>query len=221
MLIFGSYPEVYFPSQLTSLNRLENIASNYLYKDILQLADINRPELLEKLLQALALQISSEVSYSELANMLDVSIVTIEKYIQLLEDSFIIFRLQSLARNQRTEINKSRKIYFWDLGIRNYLINNFNDLSLRSDTGKLWENFCVAERMKYLKYNQKLTKSYFWRNYAQAEIDYLEESNGHFQAFECKYNSNKKSKLPKNFSDYYTVSSYQNINPQSIGEFLL
>jgi uncharacterized protein len=221
MLIYGSYPEVFLPTDLPSINRLENIASNYLYKDVLQLADINRPELLEKLLQALALQISCEVSYAALANLLDISIVTVERYIQLLEDSFIIFRLQALARNHRTEINKTRKIYFWDLGIRNYLINSFNDLNLRDDTGKLWENFCVSERLKYNRYNQKLTKAYFWRNYAQAEIDYIEEKDGQFDTFEFKYNPNKKTKLPKNFSDNYSVKNYQTITPQNISELLI
>jgi predicted AAA+ superfamily ATPase len=220
MLIYGSYPEVRFPGKFTSLDRLQNIASNYLYKDVLSLVDINKPELLEKLLQALALQIGSEVSYSELANLLDVSIPTIERYINLLEKSFIIFKLRSLARNHRTEINKSRKIYFWDLGIRNYLINNFNQLRLRDDVGKLWENFCVLERIKYLKYSQILAGSYFWRNYAQAEIDYIEESGGSFDAFEFKFNPKKKARLPKNFDSNYKVRSFQVISPSTIFDFV-
>jgi predicted AAA+ superfamily ATPase len=220
MMITGSYPEVMFSDQFDPLDRLQNIASNYLYKDVLSLVDVNRPELLEKLLQALALQVSSEVSYGELSNMLDVSIPTVERYVDLLEKSFIIFRLQSLARNQRTEINKSRKIYFWDLGIRNYLINNFNELHLRDDVGRLWENFCVVERIKYLKYNQKMVNKFFWRNYAQAEVDYLEEEGGGFRAFEFKYNSKKGARLPKNFRDNYKVSEFSVINPENFEGFV-
>lgn len=201
-LIYGMYPEV-ITQQGNERETLQQLAGSYLYKDLLSLEGIRKPELLERLLRALALQLGNEVSYNELANTLQVDKKTIETYIQLLEKAFVIFRLQPFSRNLRNEITSSRKIYFYDNGIRNAIIANFNPLELRQDVGELWENFLISERMKFLSYSNKWSNRYFWRTHAQQEIDYIEEHDGNIFAYEFKWSKKVKAKFPKTFLATY------------------
>lgn len=217
-LIYGLYPEVVTKmDQASSL--LPELASSYLYKDVLQFQDIRKPELLERLLQSLALQIGSEVSYNELATTLHVGKETIAHYVELLEKSFVIFRLAPFSRNLRNELTKMRKIYFYDLGIRNALIRNFNPLHLRTDVGALWENFLICERLKNNVNDGAFLNSYFWRTHQQQEIDYLEESAGKLAAFEFKWKS-VNWKLPKAFSTAYPESPGLAVHQNNFLEFL-
>lgn len=218
-MIFGMYPEV-----ITNLGNeseiLKQLSSSYLFKDLLSYNGIRKPELLEKLLKALAFQIGNLVSYSELANMLQVDKNTISTYIDLLEKAFVIFRLQPFSRNLRKEISTSRKIYFYDTGIRNTLINNFNSFDFRDDQGALWENFVIAERIKYLHYQGLYSNAWFWRTQQQQEIDYLEESGGLLSGYEFKWNLDRKYKVPAIFSETYPKSEIQVISKQNFLPFV-
>jgi len=218
-LLYGSYPDVLNnpgdePAMLTSL------AAGYLYKDLLSFGNVRKPEILEKLLQSLALQMGNEVSYNELANLLRVSKDTITNYIDLLEKSFIIFRLPPFSRNLRTEIATSRKVYFYDNGIRNMLINNFNPLELRTDKGALWENFLISERKKRNLYAQYLHNSFFWRTHQGQEIDYVEDAGGQISAYEFKWNPNRKAKIPATFATAYPNANWSVVNTESFRPFL-
>lgn len=186
-LIFGSYPDILNHAD-DAKELLMNLASSYLYKDLLSLESVRRPALLGKLLTALALQVCSEVSYNELAQTVGTDNKTVEKYIDLLEKCYIIFRLNGFNRNLRTELKKGKKIYFYDNGIRNAILQNFAPLSLRQDTGAMWENFIISERIKANQYAGRYVNSYFWRTTQQQEIDYVEESDGRFSVFEMKWN---------------------------------
>lgn len=203
-LIYGMYPDV-IVNRSNAQEILKQLASSYLYKDVLALSGIRRPELLEKLLQALALQLGNEVSYNELAQLLEVDKATVAKYIDLLEKTFIVFKLRSFNRNARNEIKNNRKIYFYDTGIRNAILNNFNALDLRTDKGALWENFLIAERMKRNTYHQRYVNSYFWRTTTGQEIDYVEEANGILTAYEFKWKTQPKHKLPASFFSNYNA----------------
>ncbi len=201
-LIYGMYPDVInHPAQPHIV--LQQLTESYLYKDMLSLASIRKPELVERLLKALALQVGSEVSYNELAQLLEVDKGTIITYLDLLEKSFIIFRLGSFSRNLRNEIKNNRKIYFWDNGIRNLLIANLNPLELRQDKGALWENFLVTERMKFLMYRQIIANRFFWRTTQQQEIDYIEERNGIISAYEFKWKESGRIRTPDSFHKMY------------------
>jgi hypothetical protein len=204
-LLYGMYPDV-INHPATQGMVLQQLTESYLYKDILALANIRKPELLERLLQALALQIGSEVSYNELAQLLGIDKATVMTYIDLLEKSFIVFRIHSFSRNMRNEIKNNRKIYFWDNGVRNMIVANFNPLALRTDKGALWENFIVAERAKYLRYHQVVANRYFWRTVQQQEIDYLEEQNGIISPYEIKWKSPQKVRTPSTFAKAYHAS---------------
>jgi uncharacterized protein len=218
-LIFGMYPEVIMHKG-NETEILLQLSESYLYKDLLQYQGIRKPEILGKILQALALQVSSEVSFNELSNLLQIDKNTVSNYIDLLEKAFIIFRLTPLKRNLRNEINSGRKIYFFDNGIRNSLIANHNPLALRIDAGALWENFLVSERRKYLHYNRILANTFFWRTHAQQEIDYLEERNGKIYAYEFKWNPRKVGKPPKTFLNAYPNAEFQTITPENLNSFL-
>ncbi len=201
-LIYGMYPDVLNDPSLEA-QTLKNLTQSYLYQDILALAGIRKPDILDKLLMALALQIGNEVSYNELAQLLQIDKITVMKYIDLLEQSFIIFTLPSFSRNLRNEIKNNRKIYFYDNGIRNAIIKNFNGLDTRNDKGALWENFLISERRKQNAYTQNDCRTYFWRTQIQQEIDYLEESNGEIRAFEFKWNNTKTFRYPAAFAKTY------------------
>lgn len=200
-LLYGLYPEV-INNQGNERETLKNLVNSYLYRDILAFSDIRKPDVLEKLLQALALQLGSEVNYNELSGLIGINKITVQKYIDILEKGYVVFKLNSFSRNIRNEIKQNRKIYFYDNGIRNMLIGNFNQLDLRVDKGALWENFLVSERRKQNLYKDTFAKMYFWRTKQQQEIDFVEEKNGEISAFEFKW-SNKKAKFPQNFIDTY------------------
>lgn len=218
-MIFGMYPEV-INDLGNEAEVLRQISGSYLFKDLLSYNGIRKPELLEKLLKALAFQIGNLVSYNELANMLQVDKNTISTYIDLLEKAFVIFRLQPFSRNLRKEISTSRKIYFYDTGIRNTLINNLNSFDFRDDQGMLWENFVIAERMKYLHYQGLYSNTWFWRTQQQQEIDYLEESGGILSGYEFKWNLDRKYKVPTIFSGTYPKSEIQVISKQNFLPFV-
>lgn len=219
-LIYGSYPDIVNHAD-EAKELLMNIASSYLYKDLLALEDIRRPALLEKLLVALALQVGNEVSYNEIAQTVGSDSKTVEKYIDLLEKCYIVFRLGAFSRNLRTELKKSKKIYFYDNGIRNAVIQNFSPLSMRNDTGALWENFFISERIKANEYEGRYAKSYFWRTTQQQEIDYIEESDGQFAVFEMKWNPRKKTTpLPAAFLKTYPVAQEAVVTPENYLEWL-
>lgn len=219
-LLYGMYPDVINnPGQEKQI--LNQLSSSYLYKDLLAFRGIRKPEILEKLLRALAFQVGNEVSFNELSQIVEIDKITIENYINLLEQAFVVFRLQPLSRNLRNEINTSRKIYFYDNGIRNAIIDNFNPINLRNDIGALWENFMISERMKLNHYHDYFGKTYFWRTHAKQEIDYIEEANGTFSAFEFKWNPKAKSKFPKTFIDSYLPKATQIIHRDNFNAFLM
>ncbi len=205
-LLYGFYPEV-INNQGNERETLKNLVNSYLYRDILAFSEIRKPEVLEKLLQALALQLGGEVNYNEISQLVGINKVTVQKYIEILEKGYVIFKLQSFNRNIRNEIKQSRKIYFYDNGIRNMIIGNFNQLDLRVDKGALWENFLVSERRKQHLYKDTFTKMYFWRTKQQQEIDFVEEYSGQINGFEFKW-SDKKSKIPSNFLETYSAKGH-------------
>lgn len=218
-LIYGMYPGIV----LTTLDKsklLTELSGDYLYKDILSLDSVRKPSIIPKLLQALALQITGEVSLTELGETAGCDRNTVIRYLDLLEKSFVIFTLPSLARNQRNEIKKTRKIYFWDNGIRNALINQFNPLALREDTGKLWENFMVSEIIKKDQNEDKLASYYFWRTHQQQEIDLIREKNSVFDAFEFKWSPSKALKMPERFTAEYKVGSFLEVHRKNYTEVL-
>jgi hypothetical protein len=220
ILRYGTYPDVFFSEDKEAASKLEEIASSYLFKDILSFDKIKKSSIIVKLLQLLALQVGSEVSYNELASKLGINRITVEKYIDILEQCFILFRINSFSRNLRNEISKSIKIYFYDLGVRNILIKNLNPLDIRNDAGFLWENFCILERIKRNKYNNIFANYYFWRTYDQKEIDFIEERDGKLFAYEFKLNK-EHSKAPSIFLETYKNSQYQTINRENYYKFLI
>ncbi len=220
ILRYGLYPDVFDSADTDAQEEIINITSNYLYKDILQFERIKKADLILNLLRALAFQIGQEVSYNELARLLSENVHTITRYIELLEKNFVIFRLKSFSRNPRVEIAKGQKIYFYDLGICNALINNFNPPEMRADKGGLWENFCIVERLKFNANNRIFVNTYFMRTYSQQEIDYIEEKGGQLACFEFKYQSKKNLQLPKQFSERYPNSSFTVVDTQNIHTFL-
>lgn len=220
-MIYGYYPEVVSnPGDENEI--LKELSNSYLYKDILSLDNISKPDKIVRLLKALALQIGSQVSYNEIGGLIGLDTKTVEKYIDILEKSFIVFRLSSFSRNLRNELKSSRKIYFWDMGIRNAVISNLSQVENRQDAGALWENFVIAERMKSLAYRDSFASSYFWRTRQQKEIDYIEEEDGHIRAFEIKWNPKKSNaRCPEAFLTAYPDAEYKVISPENIEEFLL
>jgi predicted AAA+ superfamily ATPase len=201
-ILYGLYPEVInnFGDEKETLRQL---TESYLYKDLLAYGGIRKPEVLEKLARALALQIGSEVSYNELSQLVGVDKNTISHYIDLLCQTYVIFKLPGFSKNLRNEIKMNQKIYFYDTGIRNMVIGNFNPIDLREDKGSLWENFIIAERLKFRHYSRSLAKPYFWRTTRQQEIDYIEENEGKVYAWEIKFNPTAKMKVPKIFKETY------------------
>lgn len=219
-MVYGMYPGIFHLSSAVQKEKhLRELSSSYLFKDLLELSSIRNTTTIINLLKMLALQIGSEVSLTELGRNLGVSQETVSSYIDLLEQSFIVFRLSGFSRNLRKEISKRDKIYFWDLGIRNSLLNNHLSLNLRNDTGAMWENFMVAERIKYLSYNQIFASSYFWRTYTGAELDYVEEYQGELFAYEIKFRK-AISKAPGTWIDNYG-SNYKCITVDNFHEFVL
>lgn len=220
-LIFGSYPDILNHAD-DAKELLMNLAGSYLYKDLLSLESVRRPALLGKLLTAIALQVCSEVSYNELAQTVGTDNKTVEKYVDLLEKCYIIFRLNGFNRNLRTELKKGKKIYFYDNGIRNAILQNFAPLSLRQDTGALWENFIISERIKANHYAGRYVNSYFWRTTQQQEIDYVEESDGRFSVFEMKWNPRRaNTQFPSSFLTAYDVREKAVVTPENWMEWVM
>ena len=219
-LVYGYYPEV-VTSTGNERNVLKMLADSYMYKDVLAMGNIKKSDKLLTLLQAIAFQVGDQVSYSELASTVGIDVKTVESYIDVLEKCYIIFRLPSLSRNLRNELKNNRKIYFYDNGIRNALISNFSQMELRTDSGALWENFAISERIKFTAYNQLWCNRYFWRTHEQKEIDYVEDSDGILSSFEFKYNPKKKVSVPKHFAEAYPDASFKVITPDNFEEFVL
>lgn len=218
-IIYGSYPDV-VNNPGKERDTLVEIANSYLYKDILQLDNIRKSGRIEKLLQALAFQVGSEVSYNELAQIVgNIDSATVEKYLDLLEKAFVIFKLPALSRNLRNELKKGKKYYFYDNGIRNVLISNFSILDMRMDKGALWENFLISERLKNNSYDKRYINSYFWRTHDKAEIDYIEETDGVLNAYEFKW-KDRKVNFSYSFRDAYPNHTTNVVNRENFEEFV-
>jgi predicted AAA+ superfamily ATPase len=220
-LVYGFYPDVVNnPGEEKEI--LTNIVNSYLYKDVFEFQDIRKSFVIEKLVQALALQVGSEVSFNELGNLLGIDSITVQRYVDLLEKAYVIFHTRSYSRNVRNELKKSIKIYFYDNGVRNSVISNFSPVELRSDIGALWENFLISERIKNNAYHNKNTKYYFWRTTQKQEIDFIEEVDQNLFAYEFKYNSKKaKTKCPLTFSNNYPNVPFNVITSENYMDFVL
>ncbi|MEQ9299065.1 MAG: ATP-binding protein [Cyclobacteriaceae bacterium] len=219
LLRYGSYPELVTATSEEARILLDDLAARYLYKDVLMFENLRRPESLHKLLQLLAHQIGSEVSTHELAKTLKINERTVSRYIDLLEKAFVIFSLSSLSGNLRKEISKKKKIYFYDVGIRNSIIQQYQPMDIRNDRGALWENFLIVERMKMLSSKQQNPRRYFWRTHDQQEVDYLEESDGILSAYEFKWQT-KKNKIPTAFEKAYPEAAFQWIDQSNFTGFV-
>lgn len=217
LLIYGTYPDIYEGDREIKEKHLIEVTKSYLYKDILELENVKNSSSLDSLLAALALQVGSEVSLTELSNLLDLNLRTIERYIDLLEKNYVIFRLPPYFTNQRKVLSKQNKIYFYDLGIRNAIINNFNPLSKRNDRGALWENFLILERIKSNEYEGRHVSKFFWRTYDGAEIDYIEKYADSLDGYEFKWSKEKSA--PKSWFEYPNAT-YKLINKENYKEFL-
>lgn len=214
-LIYGSYPDILTHGE-DAHELLNQLSDSYLYKDVLAADNLRKPELLNKLLRALAFQVGSEVSYNELSKTIGTDSKTVERYIELLEKCFVIFRLNGLSRNLRNELKKAKKIYFYDNGVRNAVIQQFAPLNMRSDVGALWENFFISERIKYNHYRGHYCNTYFWRTNSQQEIDYIEERDGEYTAFEMKWNPKKgRSAFPQSFLKAYPIAGTAVVTPEN------
>lgn len=220
-LIYGFYPQVYTSETVEKkITELESIRNGYLLRDILELDNMKDSLFIFNLLRQIAFQVGQDISYSELASNLNVNKKTVMRYLELLEKSYVIFSHHGFSRNLRKEYTKSPRYYFWDNGIFNSLISNYNRLNLRDDVGRLWENFCISERTKFLSYKQIPVNKYFWRTYDKKEIDMIEERGGKLYAFECKY-SISYIKPPKDFINSYPGSDFTVINKDNYLDYLI
>ena len=220
-LIYGSDPAILNHAN-DARELLRMLTDSYLYKDILATDNLRKPDVLDKLLRALAFQVGCEVSYNELAQIVGTDSKTVERYIELLEKCYIIFRLHGLSRNLRNELKKAKKIYFYDNGVRNAVIQQFAPLDIRNDAGALWENFFISERIKRNHYQQNYCNTFFWRTKSQLEIDYIEEQNGQMTAFEMKWNPKKaNASIPESFLNSYDVKETVVITPDNYLDYLL
>ncbi len=219
-LVYGSYPEIVTHPGDEEV-RLRQLTDSYLYKDLLEYDKIQKSDKLVKLIQALAYQIGSEVSYNELAQLCGIDPKTVDNYITILEKAYIVFRLGSFSRNLRNELKSSRKIYFYDNGIRNAVISNFSQIENRTDAGALFENYAVSECMKYKAYTPWYANSWFWRTTAMQEVDYIEEKDGNIYAYEFKWNPSRKAVAPLSFRNAYPDAQFMVINRDNIEDLLL
>ena len=219
LLVFGSYPDIVSRPLIQKPALLDELTGDYLFRDVLRFDNVRRPDILVNLLKAIALQLSNEVSFRELSSLLKVSVETVQRYLHLLEQSFVLFSLNSFSRNMRNELARSKKYYFYDIGIRNSLIQNYAFPENRADIGALWENFCITERLKYNQAKGRRVNMYFWRTYQQKEIDLIEEADGSLSAFEFKWGKSNAS-VPKDFLKNYPEATYQVVTPDRLFEFL-
>jgi predicted AAA+ superfamily ATPase len=221
-LIYGSYPELLKLNRaIDKENYLNELVTDYLLKDILAIDGVRNASKMMDLLKLIAFQIGKEVSYDELGKQLGMSKNTVERYLDLLSKVFVVFKVSGFSRNLRSEIVKSSKWYFYDLGIRNTLVSNYAPLDLRADRGDLWENYCLVERLKYLSYSETKAYYYFWRTYQQQEIDWIEDRGGQLFAFEIKWNENKKVKVPTAWKTAYPEASFDVISPANYIDWIL
>jgi predicted AAA+ superfamily ATPase len=219
-MLFGAYPEIFsYKTSIDKIAYLKQLTNSYLYKDILEYADIKHADKIDKLLRLIALQLGNEVSLSELANNLNISKETVGRYLELLEKSFVIFTLRGFSKNLRKEVTKMNKIYFYDLGVRNSIIENFSPLNNRTDGGSLFENYLIVERMKHNQYHQNFVSSYFWRLSTGAEMDYVEMGEGKLKAFEFKLGKNR-SKSKKSWLNAYPDADFELVNRENYLEFI-
>jgi predicted AAA+ superfamily ATPase len=221
LLVYGMYPQVFLAqNNIEKRVLLESIRNGYLLKDVLQLDNLKDSMFVMNLLRNLAFQIGNDVSYNELARSLNTTVKTVQRYLDILEKSYIIFRMNGFSRNLRKEISKSPRFYFWDNGIRNAVISQFDQLETRNDIGKLWENFCISERIKKQNNSQSFSNFFFWRTYDQQEIDLIEENGNLLKAFEFKWN-NKIVTAPRIFMEQYPKAVFETINPKNVFDFLI
>lgn len=220
-LIYGSYPEVVLQKDFAKKrDYLDELTTSYLYKDILTLDGVRKSDKLKKILQLLAFQIGKEVSLNEIGQQVGLNKVTIERYIDLLEKSFVLIRLTGFSRNLRKEITKQSRYYFYDVGVRNAIINQFNPLNLRNDIGELWENYIVIERLKKQAYERIHARNYYWRTYEQQEIDWVEECDGKLNGYEIKWSPDAKVKEPAAWRKAYPDSKFSVINRDNYLDFI-
>lgn len=219
-MVLGSYPEVVAKPDM-SVKTIRDLTGSYLFKDVFEIDGLRYPTLIDSLVRALAFQVGSEVSTSELGQLTGTDNKTVEKYLKILERAFIIFKLPALSRNERNEIKKGKKYYFYDNGVRNALIGNLNDFGTRTDVGALWQNYLISERRKLLSYEESMARTFFWRTFQQQEIDYLEEYFDGIHAFEFKWNEKAGYKFPFTFLKNYTVLSEKVVHRMNYDEFLL
>lgn len=217
LMIFGSYPDIVSRPLDQKAVLLDELAGDYLFRDVLRFDNIRRPDILVNLLKAIALQLGNEVSFREVSNLLKVSVETVQRYLDLLEKSFVLFSLNSFSRNMRNELTRSKKYYFYDTGIRNSLIQNYVFPGNRTDTGPLWENFCIAEKLKHNQAQGRRANLYFWRTYQQKEIDLIEDTGGKLSAFEFKWKK-ERTGAPKDFLKNYPGAVYQVVTPERLME---
>lgn len=221
-LIYGSYPEVITANSIKKKRKLvSEIVDSYLLKDVIAFEDVKASQKIFKLLQMLAFQVGSEVSVNELATNLGIGTKKVERYLDLLEKMFVIFRLSGFSRNLRKEISKKDKFYFYDLGVRNALITAFNPLDVRDDIGQIWENFVIVERLKQQEYKDKFVNNYFWRTYDQQEIDFVEEKGGKLYGYEIKWSEDTQAKAPKQWQEAYDNTEFEVINSENYLEFIV
>ncbi len=219
-LVLGSYPELFtMNSELEKRNYLKEMVTSYLLRDILAFDGLRNNKKLLDLLKLVAYQVGNELSYDELGKQLGMSKNTVERYLHILREGYVLFQLGGYSGNLRKEVTKSSKWYFWDNGIRNAIVNEFNPVSIRKDIGSLWENYCISERIKKSRYKQNEANHFFWRTYDQQEIDLIEETNGELAAFEMKW-TQKKAKIPGAFAKAYPEAPYSVIEKNSLREWL-
>ena len=220
-LLYGSYPEIFhYKSYNEKREYLDELINSYLLKDILILDNIKNSDKLLNILKLLSFQVGSEVSLNEIAGKIGISKNTVERYIDLLKKVFVIFEIKAYSNNKRNEISKMSRYYFTDNGVRNAVINNFNDIDFRNDTGQLWENYIISERVKYLSYNKIFAGTYFWRTYSQQEIDWIEQIDDKLDAYEIKY-TKKKVKIPPQWQKHYQNSTFKLINRDNYLDFIM
>lgn len=220
-LVFGSYPQVHIASSKDEkIKTLVSIRDGYMLKDVLELDNLKDSLFILNLLRLIAFQIGNDISYSEISSQLNVNKKTVMRYLDILEKCYILYSLYGFSRNLRKEYTRTPRYFFLDNGIRNVLISNFNPLNQRDDIGKLWENFCITERLKINRYSNTLVNSFFWRTYDQQEIDLLEEKGGKLFGYEFKW-SKQHTKIPSDFLKSYPHSKFTVINQENYHEFLL
>jgi uncharacterized protein len=221
MMIYGGYPRVCLAqSSIDKQQELKELTDSYLFKDILSFEGLKNAKKVRDLIELVAFQVGSELSITKVADTLGLTRLQVERYLDLFEKTFVLFSLGGLSRNLRKEVYKYRKYYFYDLGVRNTLIRNFNPLANRDDVGGLWENFCILEKKKYNDQRQELYNQFFWRTYDQQEIDLVEEGGGTLHAFEFKWKESG-ARLPLAFKEAYPNYTYQVVNHLNIFDSLL